>query len=429
MAALALVTPCAGSAAPGIHIDGLPRASPLTGQVVAIATVPSGTTRVEFAVDGQTRWSASRPRSLRGGSRWRWNTAQDRNGPHTVRVRAVDGSGRSLTASRRVVVRNPRRVRFGIHQDLMWDGFRWRREESIAVASAVGAELSRTSFLWHVVEPQQGRRDWSRSDDVIEELEAADLTPVAVLVGSPAWANGVEDGVEGARFFVPQDPHAFRVWVARYARFAAAAARRYRGRVPYWELWNEPNEHFQWKPNPDVARYLIWYRAVAAAIRRADPGAQVAVGGLAGLSATSPGDYTGIGFLRKLCARGLRPSNVAVHPYPSDQQAPTATLRWKNNFTDIHRIRAEILRCGSQADVWVTEWGWSTERVGERTQARYIATSLGMIRLRYPYVEIATYFVDRDRASYSQGLYDEGLRPRLSAKRFGAFLRRLPPAR
>jgi hypothetical protein len=202
---------------------------------------------------------------------------------------------------------------------------------------------------------------------------------------------------------VPEDPQAFDAWVAAYADFARDAARRYRGRVHRWEIGNEANEHFFWKPRPDVRRYAQWYTAMRAAILAEDPSAQVAVGGLAGVAAG--GDIPGIRFLQGLHALGVYPEIVALHPYPSDQHAPDVHLRWQDNFDDIGMVHDYLERSGHPARIWVTEWGWSSAKLGAETQARYTAKSLEMIRDEFPYVEVATMFVDHDRPTYSQGLF------------------------
>jgi hypothetical protein len=410
---------------------------------------PARVRRVAFFIDGRRRAvDRAAPFRFRAGL----DTRRLRNGRHTLRVRIVRRgmATATLTARVRVANRTPLRSRagqngpqriaepvpprdpgprarlFGLHQDLMWDGHAWRRAEHLAVARSVKAEVSRTALLWHMVEPVRGQRDWARSDAVVDELEAASIAPLVVLMGSPAWANGTSPLTDGFYYQVPQDPAAFTAWVGDYAAFAEAAARRYRGRVRFWELWNEPNQHFQWRPRPDIDRYLEWYRAVAAAVHRGDPAAQVAVGGVTGLSAGPAGDVTGIRFLQGLCARGLRPANVAIHPYAAQQQAPERTIQWENNFTDIAEVHDAVGSCGSP-DLWVTEWGWRADAVGPAVQADYLRRSLEILWRDHPDVELATYFVDRDRDSYTQGLAMADGTQRPAAAAFRNFVSALPP--
>ena len=52
--------------------------------------------------------------------------------------------------------------------------------------------------------------------------------------------------------------------------------------------------------------------------------------------------------------------------------------------------------------------GWSSATVGVARQASYLKRSLEMIKHRYPFVRLATYFVDHDRPpEFFQGLLSE----------------------
>src|SRR2546430_2989072 len=114
---------------------------------------------------------------------------------------------------------------------------------------------------------------------------------------------------------------------ADFARFADAAVRRY-GRggtlwaehpdvpavpVSAWQVWNEPNFKAYWPSGPNPAAYTAMLRAVSAAIRGADPTAQVVAGGL-------PESYSGMpvaDFVNGMYAAGAKGSFdvLAVHAY------------------------------------------------------------------------------------------------------------------
>src|SRR5437660_758692 len=53
------------------------------------------------------------------------------------------------------------------------------------------------------------------------------------------------------------------------------------GRAQYYEIWNEPNIDY-WNPAPSPEEYGRLFKAVAPAIRAADPSAKIIFGGLAG---------------------------------------------------------------------------------------------------------------------------------------------------
>jgi len=311
---------------------------------------------------------------------------------------------------------------FGVHQDLTYEGSASVRQAAVDAVASVGAQVSRNSLSWADIEPTQGIRDWSRADAVVDELGEAGIQPLFVIVGSPAWASGAGDTGFDSRFVVPPGTgQVFRLWVRRYADFVREAVRRYRGRVEKWELWNEENESFTWRPAPSAAQYAIWYTAVRNAILDEDPRAEVALGGLAGLGASCC--ITGLDFLKQLASLGVRPDIVAIHPY-SNGRAPGVHLRWHSNFDDIAMVHRYLAAADGRTRLWVTEWGWSSTTLGASLQAAYLARSLAMIRDRYPYVDVATYFVDHDRPQYSQGLFDSGLAIKPAGIAFRSFMER-----
>ncbi len=318
---------------------------------------------------------------------------------------------------------------YGVHMDASWDGYQWRRDQVIAQARDVlHAQVARNSFLWHLIEPTEGHRDWSRMDSLVDGLTSAGIDPEMVVYGSPSWANGTPTSTSSYYLYVPTDDAAFQRWVDQYVDFMREAVRRYRGRVEKWELWNEQNLHWNWNPAPSVDQYARWYTAVRNAILEEDPNAQVAIGGLGGLSATGPNNIKGLDFLDQLLARGIKPDYVAIHPYSGQQQAPDTHIRYETNFDDIALVHDHLTARGSDAPIWVTEWGWPTTQVDLATQAAYLIKSLQMIETQYTYVKLATYFINYDRAAYSYGLFDSSLNPKPAALAFGQFMDSLKSA-
>ena len=125
----------------------------------------------------------------------------------------VSSGGREARASISVLAgrgTDAHPILFGVHQDLTWDGSPDRRKAAIAAAQMIGARISRSSLLWHLIEPRQGQRDWSRVDSVLAELDRAGVAPLFVVYGSPAWANGVADTVPDHWAYVPTGDSAFQ---------------------------------------------------------------------------------------------------------------------------------------------------------------------------------------------------------------------------
>jgi glycosyl hydrolase family 39 (putative alpha-L-iduronidase) len=308
----------------------------------------------------------------------------------------------------------------GVHSTLAFTNDPRRRVATVtAIRNVLGAQVVRDSLLWHQVEAVKGRRDWSRPDSVVKLLRAAGIEPLLVVVGSPSWANGVPASTPQHYLYVPPQGPALNTWIRQYSDFLAAAVKRYHRFVHRWEIWNEPNLAASWISRPDPAAYAQVYDRLRATILSVDPKAQVAVGGLAEISSARSPDISGLSFLRSLIRAGSHIGYVAVHPYPTNEHSPTVDFHGQNNFDDIARVHALLVRSHLQAPIWVTEWGWSSAIVGRQRQAQYVQKSLSMLENRYPYVRLATYFVDHDvPPGLFQGLLNQSLQPKPAAAVF-----------
>ena len=110
--------------------------------------------------------------------------------------------------------------------ELMGHYTHWR--EDIALAKNVGMNALRWGVPWYKVEPEQGRFDWSWTDQVIPFMvEELKILPIIDLMhyGCPLWLRK-----EFANKKYPQ-------FVARYA---AEFSRRYRDLIKWYTPLNEP---------------------------------------------------------------------------------------------------------------------------------------------------------------------------------------------
>jgi polysaccharide biosynthesis protein PslG len=229
----------------------------------------------------------------------------------------------------------------------------------------------------------------------------------------------VAETTRGHYLSVPPRGAALDEWLRQYSEFLATAVRRYKDFVRRWEIWNEPNHAAFWRPRPDPGAYRQVYERLRATILRVDPTAEVAVGGLASLTAASDPDIPGLALLRRLTRTRAPIDHVAIHPYATGDHSPQVHVPGENNFDDIERVREQLTAEGERASIWVTEWGWSSVTLGERLQARYVNRSLAMLEHRYRFVRVATYFADHDRPpDFFHGLLGEDLEPKPAARQF-----------
>lgn len=209
----------------------------------------------------------------------------------------------------------------------------------------------RLDINWQNVERQPGVYDWREPDALIDAATGAGLNVLGTLVYAPDWA--VDDTV-------PVDES--RYDVEAYGRFAAAAADRYQPLgVSHWEIWNEPNLQTFWGSAPNAEAYGQLLEAAYAAIKSANPSAQVISGGLAPALTTPALEIAPVTFVERLYAGGFGDDfdHLGMHPY-SYPALPSLTAPWNAYFQmgDMHAI----MRANGQSfkDIWLTEVGAPT---------------------------------------------------------------------
>ncbi len=319
------------------------------------------------------------------------------------------------------------KILYGLHSDISWYTDSAYRTRTVTVAKTLHAQVLRVELTWEWIEYKRNRRDWTVIDDVVKKLLAAGIRPLFVVSGSPSWAVGVTEAQdENFYLHVPTDSAKFHTWVAKYASFVNAAAQRYKGKVTMWEIGNEPNDAYSWRPAPSIGQYAAWYVALRSAIKQVDPTSLVALGGLNGLGydMDAPG-MRGTVFLAGLYALHVYPDVVAIHTYSNRGQGPDVHIAEAGNFDDI-ALTHNLMVANGQGNkpMWITEWGWAVDNVSPTQQADYLSKSLGLLESTYaPYVTVAIYYSEFDPSpTYHYGLYTQDLVMRPAATVFQNFM-------
>ncbi len=259
---------------------------------------------------------------------------------------------------------------YGFAQGYTWaTGDRDVARREIAAVGRTGASWVRLPLDWSLVETRAGRYDWGYFDNLISTAERYGLRALGLIYNTPLWARG-----DGARLLFPSSPPRDP---ADLAGFAAAAAKRYAGRIDAWEIWNEPNlPLFMGFVQDKAVRFTEMLRAVHPAIKEVNPAATVVAAGLSPLG----GDDSPPGFLAQMYAAGAGGffDAAAAHPYvfPGGLAADS-----NNGWSDVLRMN-EVMVANGDADkrIWLTEMGASTtdtpEGVSQQEQARQIVDVL-----------------------------------------------------
>jgi hypothetical protein len=157
-----------------------------------------------------------------------------------------------------------------------------------------GFKWVRMDFFWENIEKSKGVYDFSAYDRLMASLKKYKIRPIFILdYGNKLYQDGS-----------PSEPEAVQAFV----QFAKAGVRHFKGQGVVWEMWNEPNLGWFWKPTVNADQYAKLALAVGKAIREVAP-QEWYVG-----PATSGFD---LGFIETCFKAGLLEvwDAVTVHPY------------------------------------------------------------------------------------------------------------------
>ncbi|MGE0067150.1 MAG: hypothetical protein AB7T48_07325 [Solirubrobacterales bacterium] len=237
----------------------------------------------------------------------------------------------------------------------------------------------RVPFYWSRCESERGSYDFTELDAVVGAAAAHGIRILPFVYGTPPWL-----ATDAAR--PPLDSAAARGAWSRYLR---RLVERYgpggefwkgsAGVLPIrrWQIWNEPNFRLFWQPHPEPRRYARLLGLAADAIRGADPGAKIVLGGVAPVGA----GYRPWVFLRQLYrVPGVKRDFdfVALHPY---------SIRVANTLGQVRLAHEAIEGAGDSATpILVTELGVASGGVipsgfvlGEAGQAGYLRRALAAL--------------------------------------------------
>jgi hypothetical protein len=154
--------------------------------------------------------------------------------------------------------------------------------------------------------------------------------------------------------------------------------------IRVWQIWNEQNSSKYFAPKVDVNKYAKLLKAASNAIKKADPKADVVLGGMWGPDSAKKVVMPIDEYLKKLYGvHGARQSfdSIALHPYSANVSGSLAQLDTARRVADNAGDRG--------AGLWVTEIGWASGGPndepyvkGNTGQAKMLKQVLGKMKSR-----------------------------------------------
>lgn len=291
----------------------------------------------------------------------------------------------------------------------------------------------RQEFPWEDLEqPSKGKfydskfnqSTWTKYDRIVALAQEYGLEIIARLDHPPSWTRA--DGTARGSFAPPDN-------YSDYGDFVNAVVSRYKGKVRYYQLWNEPNIYPEWGELPvNAADYTRLLKIGYTRAKEADPTVVIISAGLAQTLETGPRNVSDLLFLQQMYDAGARPyfdilavMNYGLFTGPGDRRAdPTRT-----NFSRPELVREIMVKNGdANKPIWAMEIGWNAlpptfeaapfGRVTAQQQSRYAVQAYERAQSEWPWMGVMNYWFfkraydnERDQPFYYFRLLDPDFTP------------------
>ena len=139
----------------------------------------------------------------------------------------------------------------------------------------LGVKWIRIQSGWERTEKAPGEYDFAWIDDIVNNLVDRGLIPwICLCYGNPLY----DDAAKVVYGSVGCPPIHTQEQKEAWDRYVRAVVERYRGKVSYYEVWNEPDGQWCWKHGISAEEYGEFVVATSKAIRETDSQAKV-IGG------------------------------------------------------------------------------------------------------------------------------------------------------
>lgn len=324
---------------------------------------------------------------------------------------------------------------FGINVFLNQEVEPWKRERTVQMVAEAGFHWLRQEFPWEDIEIH-GKGDftdrrndldgdgevdpvdaWAKYDQIVELAEQYGLELVPRLSNPPAWSRALTDTIGT---YAPPDN------LSDWGDYVYAVVSRYRGRVRYYQLWNEPNIYPEWGEQPvDPEGYTRLLCEGYRRAKQADPDAVILSGALAPTIALTWRDLSDFVFLQRMYDAGAAAcfDILSVNDYmlwsgPTDRRMRPLNV----NFSRPLYLRDIMVANGDAAKpIWISEmnsnaipddptgiqrWG-DYGKVTLEQQARYAVLAYQRVIEEWPWVGVVNFwfFKRASDAERNQAMY------------------------
>jgi polysaccharide biosynthesis protein PslG len=247
-----------------------------------------------------------------------------------------------------------------------------KRELAVKMAAEAGFHWLRQEFPWQDIEIHAkgdfedrrngpGRSAWDKYDDIVSLAERNGMELIVRVSTPPSWSRSQGDAVGT---LAPPDNY------DDFGDFVYTLVSRYKGRIRFYQLWNEPNIYPEWGSYPispeDYTRLL---KIGATRARQADPNVVIICGALASTIALQPAasppnnGLNDLLFLQRMYDAGAGPyfDIMAMQAYglwsgPTDHRMHPRVM----NYGRPQYVRDLMVKNGDAGKaIWISEMAWN----------------------------------------------------------------------
>lgn len=244
-------------------------------------------------------------------------------------------------------------------------------QRSLDLIKAAGFRYIKQELIWNDVERPfkgqyqdaavPGKSSWATYDRIVNLAQKRGIGVIFRIDTSPQWARPGTTKIETP----PENDQDF-------GDFVAAVVQRYKGRVHYYQIWNEPNWEFEWGGRPATpAEYTRLLKVAYTRAKEVDPTVVILSAPLAPTVENSDRATSDVTFLQGMYDAGakgyfdvLSANAYGLRNGPDDYRF--------NRTNDVNFSRPVLLReimvknGDSNKPIWASEIGWDALPPGWR---------------------------------------------------------------
>ena len=285
------------------------------------------------------------------------------------------------------------------------------REEALRLLSEAGFKYIRQQFVWEEIEHAKDdfidrRNDpngvdaWHKFDNITDLSEQYGIEIIARLDNPPKWTRAVGNGTDDRDAKGPPDNF------DDYGDFVATVVGRYKGRITYFQLWNEPNIFDEWgdrAPNPEQFTELLCIGYTRA--KAANPDAVILSPALSPTADNAYNNMSELLFLQRMYQAGagdcfdiLSVQGYGLRSGPPDKRLQATAINANRHLL----VRDVMVTNGDETKpIWIAEAGWNSVpdglsqnfgQVSEQQRADYAVEMYERIQNEWPWIGVTNYW-------------------------------------